>query len=99
MGSDVLDEALVRLGGYGPEFGGGLSNHGPMVVEALGRLGRTDAVAGWIDGYVARLEDPVAPAADPRARGDGDGRRLGAAIRRRARRAPWTEVVGRGCRA
>ena len=72
---DVLDEALERLGSYGPEFGGGLSNHGPMVVEALTRLGRTDAVAGWIDGYVARLEDPDRGVRPPaRARRHGDGR-------------------------
>ena len=58
---DVLDEALARLGRFGPEFGGGLSNHGPMVVEALVRLGRGDAVAGWVDAYVGRLEDPVEP--------------------------------------
>ena len=56
---DVLDEALTRLGQFGPEFGGGLSNHGPMVVEALVRLGRPDAVSAWVDGYVARLDGPI----------------------------------------
>ena len=91
---DVLDEALARLGGFGPEFGGGLSNHGPMVVEALVRLGRPDAVAGWVDALrrpsrgSRRADRPSA-----RARRHGDGRGLGAAVRRRARRAPWDEVV------
>ena len=59
-----LDEALERLGQFGPEFGGGLSNHGPMVVEALVRLGRSDAVASWVDDYVGRLEGPIAPTVD-----------------------------------
>jgi hypothetical protein len=58
---EVLDEALARLGQFGPEFGGGLSSHGPMVAEALVRLGRGDAVSSWVDGYVGRLEPPVAP--------------------------------------
>ena len=58
---DVLDVALERLGRYGPEFGGGSSNHGPMAVEALVRLGRVDAVASWVDRYVPRLEAPATP--------------------------------------
>ena len=94
MGSDVLDEALVRLGGFGPEFGGGLSNHGPMAVEALVRLGRTDAVAGWVDAYVERLEDPVAPSGRPPELGDmstvGDWERQFAG---ELAEHPWNEVV------
>jgi len=54
--SDVLDDALERLGRYGPEFGGGLSNHGPMAVEALTRLGRGADVHRWLDQYCGRLE-------------------------------------------
>src|SRR5689334_16921559 len=38
--SDVLDEALERLAQRGPAYAGGLSNHAPMVVEALVTLGR-----------------------------------------------------------
>jgi hypothetical protein len=91
---DVLDEALERLGSYGPEFGGGLSNHGPMVVEALTRLGRPDAVAGWIDGYVARLEDPIAASASPPEFGVmatvGDWERRFIA---ELAAAPWAEIV------
>ena len=30
-----IDEALEMLEGTGPEFTGGLSNHGPMAAEAL----------------------------------------------------------------
>src|ERR1700757_311744 len=34
-GNDVLDEGLSRLAATGPEYRGGLSNHGPMAAEAL----------------------------------------------------------------
>jgi hypothetical protein len=92
----VLDEALVRLGSFGPEFGGGLSSHGSMVVEALVRLGRADAVGRWVDDYVHRLE----PAAEPSGRAAtlGDITTVGDWERRFAGEldaARWTEVVGR----
>lgn len=51
------DEALERLHATGPEREGWLSNHGPMVAEALARLGRGDRVHSWSDGYLGRLED------------------------------------------
>jgi hypothetical protein len=54
---DVLDEGLNRLAATGPEFRGGLSNHGPMAAEAMVRLGRTDEVESWLDGYLRRLEE------------------------------------------
>lgn len=57
MTEQILDESLSRLAVTGPEFGGGLSNHGPMAAEALVRLGRPDDVESWLDGYVRRLED------------------------------------------
>ncbi|HEX6450475.1 MAG TPA: questin oxidase family protein [Trebonia sp.] len=60
-GADVLDEGLQRLSSTGPEFGGGLSNHGPMAAEALVRLGRTGAVGPWLDGYLKRLDDAPRP--------------------------------------
>lgn len=60
-GNDVLDEGLSRLAATGPEFRGGLSNHGPMAAEALVRLGRADAVEHWLDGYLKRLEDTPKP--------------------------------------
>jgi hypothetical protein len=53
---EVLDESLSRLAATGPEFGGGLSNHGPMAAEAMIRLGRPDGVEPWLDGYLRRLE-------------------------------------------
>ena len=56
--NDVLDEGLDRLAVTGPEYRGGLSNHGPMAAEALVRLGRPDAVGHWLDGYLRRLDGP-----------------------------------------
>jgi hypothetical protein len=54
----ILDESLNRLAATGPEFGGGLSNHGPMAAEALVRLGRPDEVEPWLDRYIRGLEEP-----------------------------------------
>jgi len=59
--NEALDEGLTRLASTGPEFRGGLSNHGPMAAEALVRLGRGAAVESWLDGYLGRLDDPPAP--------------------------------------
>jgi len=57
----VLDESLARLAATGPEWGGGLSNHGPMGAEAMIRLGHQDEVAHWLDRYLRRLEEPPRP--------------------------------------
>jgi hypothetical protein len=51
------DDALQRFHRTGPEFDGLLSNHGPMVVEALERWGYDDAVQPWTDRYLARLDE------------------------------------------
>jgi hypothetical protein len=58
----ILDEGLARLASTGPEFAGGLSNHGPMAAEALVRLGRASEVQRWLDGYLRRLDDAPIPA-------------------------------------
>ncbi|HEX3947651.1 MAG TPA: questin oxidase family protein [Acidimicrobiales bacterium] len=52
---DALDEALLALDGFAPEFGPGLSNHGPMAAEALVALGRDEDVAPFVDAYRRRL--------------------------------------------
>lgn len=59
---DILDESLGRLAVTGPEFRGGLSNHGPMAAEAMIRLGRAGSVESWLDGYLRRLEAAPRPA-------------------------------------
>jgi hypothetical protein len=57
----ALDLALERFARTGPEYRGGLANHGPMAAEALVALGRPDAVARWVEGYAGRLGPPPSP--------------------------------------
>ena len=58
----VLDEAYERLHHTGPEWGGNLSNHGPMAAEVLARRDHADQVSPWVDRYVGRLDELPAPA-------------------------------------
>ncbi|MFE8005054.1 questin oxidase family protein [Streptomyces sp. NPDC057418] len=53
----MLDEALQRLHGSGPERLGRLTNHAPMAVEALAAHGRAGSVHRWLDLYAPRLEE------------------------------------------
>ncbi len=53
---DPIDEAYAIFARTGPEFGGGLSNHGPMASEALAAMRRPGAVARWAQRYTKRLE-------------------------------------------
>jgi hypothetical protein len=55
MAEGALDAVLERFASTGPEFGGGLSNHGPMASEALVALGRSDAVERWAEKYALQL--------------------------------------------
>ena len=59
LDDDALDSALRRLHAAAPEFRGGLSNHGPMAVEALDALGHPERIAGFVERYATRLEDRV----------------------------------------
>ncbi len=52
----VFDAALDMLSPYGPEYGGGFSNHGPMAAEALCAMGRGDRVIEWTDRYRKALD-------------------------------------------
>ncbi len=52
----LLDEALTSMATCAPEFGPGLSNHGPMAAEALVTLGRGGEVARYLERYRRRLE-------------------------------------------
>jgi hypothetical protein len=98
----VLDEGLSRLAGTGPEFRGGLSNHGPMAAEALVRLGRTDAVERWLDAYLKKLDAPPRPAG--RVTGENWREALGALNRvadweaylhAQLAEGPWRDVLAR----
>jgi Questin oxidase-like len=53
---DCIDEAYSIFARTGPEYGGGLSNHGPMAAEAIAALGRPDAVLQWTTRYAKRLD-------------------------------------------
>lgn len=87
--SGRLDEALERLHVWGPERDGWLSNHAPMVVEALAAHGRAERVHHWLDRYRDKLEDfpdRVAPVTDDNwAWALGDPRRI----------ADWTDLFSR----
>jgi hypothetical protein len=98
--SETIDRALDILHRTGPEFGDGLSNHGPMVAEALVALGRPEAVLDWVDGYRTRLQDPPgsqrAIAATAWRAALGDFERAGdwvAFFDRELADAPWQDVV------
>jgi len=53
---DAIDEAYAIFARTGPEFGGGLSNHGPMAAEAIAAMRRPEAILNWARRYAARLE-------------------------------------------
>ncbi|MFI8519473.1 questin oxidase family protein [Streptomyces sp. NPDC085481] len=85
----ILDEALQRLHGSGPERVGRLTNHAPMAVEALAARGRAGAVHRWLDLYARKLEEfpaGVEPVTDAGWRlALGDPRRV----------ADWIDYFGR----
>lgn len=95
-----MDEALGLLRDTGPEFAGGLSNHGPMAAEALFELGRGEAVIPWIERYRKRLQ-PRPESSNSLDRASwreslGDFRRAGdwaAFFQRELGEASWKAVV------
>ena len=101
-GRDVLDESLYRLAVTGPEFGGGLSNHGPMAAEAMIRLGRPDDVEPWLDSYLRQLQGAPRPREQITDRtwreALGDPRRVAdweAYLRDQFAEDPWQAVLAR----
>lgn len=98
--SGVLDEALERLHTSGPERLGRLTNHAPMVVEALASRGQADAVHRWLDLYETKLEEfpsPVAPVTEANWQTAlGDPRRAAdwiAYFSRELADHPWRELL------
>jgi hypothetical protein len=96
----ILDEAYVRLHSTGPEWGGNLSNHGPMAAEVLVRRGWADEVPAWLDSYIGRLDElpaarePVTDANWPAALSDFG--RIGDWVvyfGTQMRERPWREVL------
>lgn len=102
MDVTALDDVLNRFAMTGPEFGPGLSNHGPMAAEALVRLGRPEAVTRWSDWYVrARRLGDHPESRLPIGKEDwrealGDIKRAGdwiAFFDREVREQPWRDVL------
>jgi hypothetical protein len=96
----TLDDAYQRLHATGPEWGGNLSNHGPMAAEVLSRRGHGADVPTWVDAYVKRLDDlpaarePITDATWPQALGDGT--RIGdwtAYLAAQTWDRPWRDVL------
>jgi hypothetical protein len=54
---DVLDEALESISSAAPDLQNGLTNHAPMVVEAMCRMGRGDAVFSWLERYREGMDE------------------------------------------
>jgi hypothetical protein len=97
---DTFDQALEMLAGTGPEYGGGLANHGPMAAEALVTMGRSEAVAPFIEQYKRKLQShpgttrPIAVGAWREALGDhlriGDWSTF---FNRELKEASWRSVL------
>ncbi|WP_405855088.1 questin oxidase family protein [Streptomyces sp. NBC_01515] len=98
--SGTLEEAFGRLHSTGPEREGWLSNHAPMVAEALAAHGQAGAVHRWLDLYRDKLEEfpePVAAVTDANwAAALGDSRRVADWIgyfSRTLGERPWRDVL------
>jgi hypothetical protein len=99
-GAQAIEDALALLARAGPEYRGGLANHGPMAASAIVAMGRPEAVVPWVEGYRRRLDDrPAGSRAIPIAGWRdalGDRRRVGdwlAFFGARVDEKPWREVV------
>lgn len=64
----AMERALATLSAYGPDLANGLTNHAPMVAEALASMGRADAVMPWIERYRGGMV-PRPAAGEPIPRG------------------------------
>jgi hypothetical protein len=100
MATTALDDAYERLHATGPEWGGNLSNHGPMAAEVLARRGHAADVPRWVDAYLRRLDElPAAREAITDATWQqalGDGNRIGdwtAYLAREVGERPWRDVL------
>lgn len=96
MHVDTYERAIERLAATGPEFGGGLSNHGPMTVEALHHLGHDEAIEPWLERYIGGLEPEPSPSELPPTLGQmqhmADWTRL---FEAELAQSQWQTVVGR----
>lgn len=81
--AERLDAALERIDQRTPDANFSRSNHVPMVAEALCVLGRSDAIAGWLDDNLERFEP------GPAARAPIDEQDWRPALARPERFADW----------
>jgi hypothetical protein len=66
METEAFEDALHAFADTAPEYSSlGLSNHGPMVAEAMATLGRAEAIPDWVARYRTRLNDAPPPAPRP----------------------------------
>jgi hypothetical protein len=105
--ADALNDALERLAGHGPQWGGGLAFHAPMAAEAIAALGYYDEVPGWIErNRTRRHYSGRPPALRPIAADDtaehkaalGDMRRFtdwAQLFEQELAERPWREVLAR----
>ncbi len=100
--TDAYDGVLEQFAKKGPEFGPGLSNHGPMASDALVAMGRSDAIEPWAEWYskARALRDrpesrnPIASADWRGALGDiGRAGDWSAFFQREVELRPWTETL------
>jgi hypothetical protein len=98
-GTSAMEDALALLANTGPEYHGGLANHGPMAAEALVALDRPSAVVPWVTRYRKRLDgrpQGSRPIGDDWREALGVGGRVAdwtAFFRRRLEEKPWRDVL------
>ena len=97
---DAMDDALELLASTGPEYHGGLANHGPMAAEALVTAGRPRAVVPWVESYRknldARPSERARIGAGEWQEALGERKRVGdwiAFLRRGIDDRPWKETL------
>ena len=98
-GAQAMEDALQLLAETGPEYHGGLANHGPMAAEALVALERFDSVVPWVTRYRRRLE--ARPSGSRPIRDDwrealgvhGRVADWSAFFRRQVEERPWRELL------
>ena len=101
--TDALDDALRAFQARAPESsgpGGRLTNHGPMVAEALETLGRPEAIEAFVARYLPGQE-AAPPAASPLAASewrealgrDADFPRWLALFRKELAESGWRDLV------
>ncbi|HEY6099517.1 MAG TPA: questin oxidase family protein [Anaeromyxobacter sp.] len=97
--TEAFEDALEIIAVTGPEYGGGLSNHAPMVADALLALARPQAIRPWVERYRRSLSAP--PSGRNPIEGEwrealGDFSRHGDWVvffRRAIAERPWREVL------